>query len=58
MEKSEHVFLAGEDALMFAKENNYELESPEYFHNEFRHNQWLKIRDTDSFQLDHVLNKD
>jgi beta-aspartyl-peptidase (threonine type) len=58
MEKSEHVFLAGEGALMFAKENNYELESPEYFHDEFRHNQWLEIRDTDSFQLDHATKKD
>jgi beta-aspartyl-peptidase (threonine type) len=58
MEKSEHVFLAGEGALMFAKENNYELESPAYFHDEFRHNQWLEIRDTDSFQLDHATKKD
>ncbi|MEO1030687.1 MAG: isoaspartyl peptidase/L-asparaginase [Bacteroidota bacterium] len=53
MEKSEHVFLAGEGAMQFAKELNYELEEATYFYDEFRHQQWLEIRDTDSFQLDH-----
>jgi len=54
MEKSEHVFLAGEGAMMFAKELNYKLEDASYFYDEFRHNQWLEIKDTDSFQLDHA----
>lgn len=58
MEKSEHVFLAGEGAQIFAKENGYELASPEYFHDDFRHQQWLEIKDTDSFQLDHATKKD
>ena len=58
MEKSEHVFLAGEGAMQFAKELNYQLENPSYFYNEFRHNQWLEIKDTDSFQLDHATKKD
>ncbi|WP_422106151.1 isoaspartyl peptidase/L-asparaginase family protein [Winogradskyella sp.] len=53
MEKSEHVFLAGDGAMQFAKEHNYELEEPTYFYDEFRHQQWLEIRDTNSFQLDH-----
>lgn len=58
MEKSEHVFLAGEGALIFAKENGYNLESSDYFFDEFRHNQWLEIKDTDNFQLDHSNKKD
>lgn len=58
MEKSEHVFLAGEGALQFAKANNYKLEDASYFYDEFRHKQWLEIKDTDSFQLDHATKKD
>ncbi len=58
MEKSDHVFLAGEGALRFAKEMNYSLEEKTYFFDELRHQQWLDIRDTDSFQLDHSVKKD
>lgn len=58
MEKSEHVFLAGEGALIFAKQNGYTLENAEYFHDDFRHKQWLEIKDTDNFQLDHATKKD
>ncbi len=58
MEKSEHVFLAGEGAMTFAKELNYKLEDANYFYDEFRHKQWLEIKDTDSFQLDHSTKKD
>jgi beta-aspartyl-peptidase (threonine type) len=58
MEKSEHVFLAGEGAMRFAKELNYQLEDAKYFYDDFRHKQWLEIKDTDSFQLDHSVKKD
>lgn len=58
MEKSEHVFLAGEGAMQFAKQLKYQLEDPPYFYDELRHQQWLEIKDTDNFQLDHSLKKD
>lgn len=58
MEKSEHVFLAGEGALRFAKMNGYQIEDEAYFYDDFRHKQWLEIKDTDSFQLDHAKKKD
>jgi len=58
MEKSEHVFLAGGGAMQFAKANGYELEKPDYFYDELRHQQWLEIKDTDNFQLDHSAQKD
>lgn len=58
MEKSEHVFLAGEGAMQFAKQLNYKFEDETYFYDEFRHEQWKEIKDTDSFQLDHSVKKD
>ena len=58
MEKSEHVFLAGEGAMQFAKANNYSLEKADYFYDELRHQQWLAIKDTNNFQLDHTVKKD
>ena len=58
MEKSEHVFLAAEGALKFAKDLEYKLEDEMYFFDQLRHQQWLEIKGTDSFQLDHSLKKD
>lgn len=58
MEKSEHVFLAGEGAMAFAKDLNYTLEDASYFYDELRHKQWLELKDTDTFQLDHSTKKD
>ena len=58
MEKSEHVFLAGEGALSFAKQNGYEQQPNSYFYDELRYQQWQDIKNTDSFQLDHSVKKD
>ncbi len=58
MEKSEHVFLAGEGAMQFAKQLDYKVEDDTYFYDEFRHEQWKEIKHTDSFQLDHSVKKD
>lgn len=58
MDKSEHVFLAGHGAIRFAQELDYQMEDASYFYDEFRHKQWLEIKDTDSFQLDHSSKKD
>jgi beta-aspartyl-peptidase (threonine type) len=58
MEKSEHVFLAGDGAMQFAKQLDYKLQNDEYFYDKLRHDQWIEIKDTDSFQLDHSVKKD
>jgi len=58
MEKSYHVFLAGEGAMTFAKEQNHVLEMPDYFYDEVRYKQWQGIKDSDTFQLDHSVKKD
>lgn len=58
MEKSDHVFLAGEGAMRFAKQQNYVLESPDYFYDEVRYRQWQGIKDSDTFQLDHSVKQE
>jgi beta-aspartyl-peptidase (threonine type) len=58
MEKSYHVFLAGEGAMQFAKGLDYKLEIPDYFYDEVRYKQWQGIKDSDNFQLDHSVKKD
>lgn len=58
MDKSYHVFLAGDGAMQFAKGLNYTLEKANYFYDEVRYKQWQGIKDSDSFQLDHSVKKD
>ena len=58
MEKSEHVFLAGEGAMKFALNNGYYIEDAAYFYDELRYQQWQSIRGSDTFQLDHSQKKD
>lgn len=58
MEQSEHVFLAGEGAMQFAKQLDYKVEEASYFYDEFRHKQWLEIKDSNHFQLDHAKKRD
>lgn len=58
MEHSEHVFMAGEGAMEFAKSNGHEMLAPDYFYDELRYQQWQNIKDTDGFQLDHSVKKD
>lgn len=56
MEKSEHVFLAGEGAMKFATENNHDIVTSQYFYDELRHQQWQDLKGSDAFQLDHSVN--
>ncbi len=58
MEKSDHVFLAAEGAMRFAKDLGYSLEEDSYFFDALRYEQWQEIRHTDHFQLDHSLKKE
>jgi L-asparaginase / beta-aspartyl-peptidase len=53
MEKSEHVILTGDGAMQFGELMNCKKENENYFFDEFRHQQWLEIKDSDRFQLDH-----
>lgn len=58
MDNSEHVFLAGEGAMQFAKSNGFLIENEDYFYDEFRYQQWQEIKGSDNFQLDHSVKKD
>ena len=58
MDKSEHVFLAGEGAMKFAKSLGFNTYESNYFYNELRYKQWQEIKDSDTFQLDHAKSKD
>ena len=58
MDNSYHVFLAGDGAMQFAKNQGYTIETPEYFYDEVRYQQWQGIKDSDGFQLDHSVKKE
>lgn len=53
MEKSEHVFMAGEGAMKFAKEQQFEILDDDFFFDQFRYDQWQELKGSDQFQLDH-----
>lgn len=58
MEKSEHVFLAGSGAIEFARRMQCAFADETYFYDQYRYDQWQKIKDTQNFQLDHSVNPD
>jgi beta-aspartyl-peptidase (threonine type) len=53
MEKSEHVFLAGEGAEIFAKQQGIAFEDDAYFYDDFRFEQYKQALKDDRVQLDH-----
>ncbi len=57
MENSEHVLLSGKGAEEFARKMRCEFESDEYFFSQFRYDQLLEIRDTNTVKLDHSEKK-
>jgi beta-aspartyl-peptidase (threonine type) len=52
MENSSFVFLNGEGAEKYAKENGFDFVEPEYFFVEKKWNEMLRIRDSSKTQLD------
>lgn len=50
---SGHVFLSGKGAGEFALSRGLEFAPDEYFYNKDRYDQWIAIRDSDFYQLDH-----
>jgi beta-aspartyl-peptidase (threonine type) len=58
MEKSGHVFLSGRGAMQFASKMVCATEDENYFYDEFRYKQWLEVKDSDAFQLDHSQSSD
>jgi beta-aspartyl-peptidase (threonine type) len=53
MLNSGHVMLSGAGAHEFAMKQGLELAHDDYFFNQDRYDQWIEIRDSDFYQLDH-----
>lgn len=51
---SDHVILSGKGAEEFAFQNGFEKMSLDYFYDEFRFQQWQRVKGTDKVQLDHT----
>jgi beta-aspartyl-peptidase (threonine type) len=50
---SGHVMLSGKGANEFALKQGLDLAHDDYFFNQDRYDQWIEIRDSDFYQLDH-----
>ncbi len=57
MEHSGHVMLSGNGAKEFALNRGIEQAPDEYFFTKYRYDQWIEIRDSDYYQLDHKEDK-
>ncbi len=54
LKHSPHVMLTGNGAIEFAKMHGFELVDDSYFFTEHRYQQWLDIKDTSNYLLDHT----
>lgn len=50
---SGHVFLSGKGAGEFALNQGLDIVPDDYFFNKDRYDQWIELRDSDFYQLDH-----
>lgn len=57
MKNSEHVLLSGKGANDFADQHGFKLAPDEYFFSQFRYDQWMQMKDSDQYALDHSGNK-
>jgi beta-aspartyl-peptidase (threonine type) len=53
MLESGHVLLSGQGAKEFATSKGFEDIEDDYFFNQYRYDQWVEIRDSEFYQLDH-----
>jgi len=54
---SDHVLLVGDGAVVFGEDHNIAKEEDAYFYDQYRYEQWQKVKDTDKFLLDHSKDK-
>ncbi|MBP3193992.1 isoaspartyl peptidase/L-asparaginase family protein [Natronogracilivirga saccharolytica] len=47
------VFIAGKEAIAFARQKDFKFESDSYFYTQLRYDQWQEIRKDGEMQLDH-----
>lgn len=58
MDESEFVYLSGKGAEEFARKMNLQFENDEYFFDEFRHKQLIRVMEEDNVELDHSVSVD
>lgn len=58
MKKTDFVFLAGNEAMEFARHQNYELLPDSYFFTQLRYDQWTNVRGSGEVKLDHSADED
>jgi L-asparaginase / beta-aspartyl-peptidase len=51
---SGHVLLSGVGAKDFALQRGLEIMPDDYFYSQFRHDQWMEVKDSEVYQLDHA----
>lgn len=57
MEKTNHVMLFGSGAEELAGKHGLTFESPDYFHDDFRYQQWMAVKESEGTILDHSDDK-
>lgn len=58
MKYTDFVFLAGNEAMEFARQQHYELMPDSYFFTQLRYDQWTKVRGGTEVKLDHSADED
>lgn len=58
MKHTSFVFLSGEEALDFARQQNMDFKPASYFDNQRRYEQWQQVKDSGEVKLDHSGNSD
>lgn len=53
LQKTPFVMIAGEEAIEFARRNEFEFEPDSYFYTQLRYDQWQEIKGDAGMQLDH-----
>ncbi|CAN5478097.1 isoaspartyl peptidase/L-asparaginase [soil metagenome] len=58
MKNTDFVFIAGNEAMEFARQQNYEFLPDSYFFTRFRYDQWQNVKGTNKVKLDHSPDED
>lgn len=53
-DNSGHVYLSGSEAEAFAQKEGLTFQPDDYFYEESRYQQWLEVKDSKGYQLDHA----
>lgn len=58
LQYSNHVFLAGNEAMEYARQRGFDFMPPSYFFTQYRYDQWQEIKGSGEVKLDHSSGDD